>query len=469
MSTVKRVLSIILILALSLMSFGGLGGCSGEKKPLRVCVDLSGLVLENDAQLIQLRVDAFLKRVVELGGPEDVEVEYVPDVGDMGEPSTERASAITRLRTEIMAGGGPDVFLMACAAEEIGSDGLYTPENAALFRFPDNFASSGRFLSLDSYIEDAQFMEWEKLTPAVMAAGSNEQYGQCILPLAYSFPVSVFSAEDAAPPQRMTYAEMLESGDPVLETASVGVDGSQSHFGILDSVLGPLSKSNSTGTGTGTLLFTEEDLYDALSRSKEANSKAYTLNGPRYFYAPMCVGLEGINHSMGTMLAEDKDSYRGYLAAAEPGASGIVEEPLTLVPIYNRNGGLTATVHAWTAINANTKRPKDAFFLLDVLLSKESQQSSGLYASLTETRCVPVYEGLMTEAEPVTVSAGQWYLSAENYQAFCTLREQIDSAKICSALETELGALSYSFFEDEDALRAAVAECYRVMKMEIAE
>lgn len=90
-----------------------------------------------------------------------------------------------------MSGSGPDVFIMRC--DEKAS--WHTEQ--ALFQIPEQAIESGLFLPLDDYIENAQFIEWDKLTPIVMEAGRNEE-GQLILPLTYNIPITFFRAPDVS-------------------------------------------------------------------------------------------------------------------------------------------------------------------------------------------------------------------------------------------------------------------------------
>lgn len=94
----KRTLALVLALTMALALM--LPGC-GEKSaaPLRVCVDVGG-------PNTSVSFDNLLKTIADYGGPKDVEVEYVPQEGG------DRESAIKRLKTELMSGAGPDLFIV---------------------------------------------------------------------------------------------------------------------------------------------------------------------------------------------------------------------------------------------------------------------------------------------------------------------------------------------------------------------
>ena len=164
-------------------------GETGGDDGLRVLVDLG--ICRTYIRTEQQRdktLEQFKKDIKELGGPTDIEFEciyYDYRSERKSENASLRHSELTRVRTEIMAGKGPDVFIAAC------DNHANLEREEALFKYPEQTLDRRMFLPLDKYIENAQFMEWDKLQPAVMAAGKNED-GQQLLLLTYSMPLSIF-------------------------------------------------------------------------------------------------------------------------------------------------------------------------------------------------------------------------------------------------------------------------------------
>lgn len=79
-----------------------------------------------------------------------------------------RDQQLQRLRTEILAGKGPDIFLTdvynhVVGDAEIGKWGV--EGKGPLFNFPAQAMKNRLFLPLDDYIAQAQFMEFDQLTP----------------------------------------------------------------------------------------------------------------------------------------------------------------------------------------------------------------------------------------------------------------------------------------------------------------
>ena len=97
----------IVFLLLVMMIISMFSGCAEKApEPLRICVDADAFELRVDS--CKETLESFLATVAQMGGPSDVILEFLPESG------TERDTMITRIRTEMMAGGGPDVFIVDC-------------------------------------------------------------------------------------------------------------------------------------------------------------------------------------------------------------------------------------------------------------------------------------------------------------------------------------------------------------------
>lgn len=118
----------------------------------------------------------------------------------------ERSAALSRIRTEVLAGKGPDVFICTCWAPGIGEEGL--------FKFPNQAMENRIFLPLDDYISQAKYMEWDRLLPVVMEAERGDE-GQMLLPLAYTFDVLLLDRDRFSSSVELPAAweELAESAD----------------------------------------------------------------------------------------------------------------------------------------------------------------------------------------------------------------------------------------------------------------
>jgi len=188
----KRLLFISVIFMVLLVSFTG---CKSAKEPLRIFVDMEHAnLLSNDVDAMLLE---FQNTLNQSGGLIDIEFECLPKEG------AERESSINRIRAELMAGHGPDVFII------IGHQD--TSFSEPLFLIPEEAMANDFFLPLDKYIEkNTQFTEWDKLTKPVLEAGRDEE-GQQIIPLAYKMPILYLNTSESLPsiPENMTWEEIL--------------------------------------------------------------------------------------------------------------------------------------------------------------------------------------------------------------------------------------------------------------------
>ena len=180
----KRALCVLLAVVLIVSIFSGCAeaGEVGELEPLRILVDANAS--EFAERSCKKMMEEFVEYAASIGGPTDVIIEVLPDL------DAARESAIERIRTEIMGGGGPDLFIVRSDRGEVSRREL-------LFPIPEKAMENGLFLPLDKYIKKAQFMEWDKHTEAIMDAG-RDRYGQQMIPMVYTTPLT-FTAQRISP------------------------------------------------------------------------------------------------------------------------------------------------------------------------------------------------------------------------------------------------------------------------------
>lgn len=407
--------------------------------PLVVLVDLAaadlGAKLANAA-----------KWIPSYGGPEDVEFQIVPDHSD----SDDRDSALTRLRTEIMAGSGPDVFL--CGVDNSKS-------NDFLFRFPQQAMKRRMFLPLDNYIAKAQFIDWDNMVPALTEAGKNEE-GQLLLPLTWTLPLTFFrpGGVSVEPNQTATFSDMLE--DDTLRLASFHQFYEHNEYAHLTlTACAPFG--NLADYDTETLSFTQDQLlsvyrhfaaqYAAFEAGEYDTSAPCWQDALKPYYIPS-VGP-------GVETYYDQDFREGHFRGFSP------LDDTAMAPVYSLDGGYYAAITSFAAVNINTKRPDDAFFVLDLLLGRDYQQGD-LFELVHRYYGMPPYRDMMQESTPL---AGNWYLSQANFKEYEKLRDNLKGARFGCVLDQSLTELYYDVAVLKEPLEETVAEAYRVMAMELAE
>ena len=482
----KKVLSIVLTLALLVTLAACLGGCKKEEKPLRVFIDLGIGVhfLEDDVEDPILREDvhALLKAMIEDGIPADTEFEIIPSSG------SERSSALTRIRAEMMAGTGPDVFI-------VGQSEATDNSNDALFLMPEKSMSLGLFYPLDDLIENnTRYMDWNDLNQTIMAAGYDEEYGQVLIPLGYEMPVTLFLANDVdhTPSTEYTWEDALNDDTGVLAAAARTV---RTHNCIGSEVLGKLADYRAKK-----LTFTEEDLYriiDEMTRL-DRNLDDNTYKGlPTYCSTVTNSSLayaypEGTQYPLyrgdfhgATNFHEFFNYYNDFLDKANQGSKKS-ETDVTMVPAYSITGGATATVRFFAAINATTKRPEDAFSVIDCLFNEEYLQERFDFRSDNLRQPWEVYAFMYRNTLPVQNSliTGETHavmgpeLSEYNAQSLFRATEAITVVRFADTLEQELnqlllfgvldklGVLQGEYAKDMDEL---IPSTYTRMKRELSE
>ena len=239
----KKLIPYILIIALLCAVFAGCksgggggapeessasSGSSEQNDPLRVLIDVEygsniylslkdelGAYMEEYSQGKKKNV-SFQTVIENMGGPSSVEIE-IPPIKE-----NDWDMYLTSLRTEMMAGGGPDVFVCGAGigSHENQKTGEYI-ESEPLFRYPQQAMKRNMFLSLDGYIENAKYMDRENLTSIVMDAGKTEK-GQFLLPMTYTVPATLFRKSDVehTPSKEMKWEDML-FGEPYMRLAAV--------------------------------------------------------------------------------------------------------------------------------------------------------------------------------------------------------------------------------------------------------
>ena len=427
-----------------------LAGCSMAEEPqapLRIALDL-GITQRRYAESGDLEdaCSQFIALARLNGHLEDFEVEYIPGAGQ------ERITALSRLRTEVMAGEGPDVFICACSDPAAGSPDV-------LFPFPEKAALNGLFLPLDEYIKQAKFMEWDQLTPEVMAAGHTDE-GQMILPLTYTFHTTIFDQADLNDDYTgpLTWEQAVASDDPVWKAACD--ENWQLYFGEMFGQLADFQQEK--------LAFSEDDLLEAVlaagklrmeaaETNREAAITSETFGAPRH--TSVRFGQPNQDHTI-------RLTY-GSGATTDPAVDlQSSEQQARMIPLYNREGGVTAIVTAFAAVSRTTKRPGDAFAVVDSLLSKAGFRSA-LYQNLTG---VPVHEELGQALDRYVNAVPIWYMGRGNFEEYNRIRRQINAARFEGPLDEQLWSLSSLLYSDDfEQTRKKVAEAYSDMVMILAE
>ncbi len=356
---------------------------------------------------------------------------------------SERDASLTHLRTEIMAGKGPDVLICDCIDPYFIGTGK---ESQALFPFPENAMDSRIFLPLDEYIADSDSLEWDNQLPNIMAAGKNEE-GQQLLPFSYSFTVAAFDREqyNLSEDLPMTWNEMLESTDPLVQYAAgiISFPGAMGKVADYEAEEPAFSESD--------LLTCAEQIWG--QKEKQSNgqlSELMNYDAESGFYDPKD-GVEYINFS-----SYELAHVSGHVNL------GASDKEYHMVPIYNTSGGVTAKIIAFTAINRNTNMPDEAFKVIETLFSRSIQQNSALYNSLSG---IPPH----VDVGSSDAKFNGWSINEWNSEQFKFIRDQINVVQFYTPLDVQLETIIPARYNSEQSLEKIVHDVYATMRMMLAE
>ena len=375
---------------------------------LSLCVDVAGAESRD--------VRSFLERVP--GFERDFRVEY--DL--LSNDPAEREAQLTRVRTEIMAGKGPDVFISYIPPVEI--------PGGALFHYPEKAMLNRVFLPLDDYIAKAQYMKMDELLPVVMEAGKSEE-GQMLLPLSFNLATFLVDTSQYSLPEELpaSWEEMSASENPVLSFTTI--------MQTYSPLFGQLADFEAEE-----LKYAEEEMLEVVQRKVELQKKL------------------------------DSGELTDKINADRAGADAELEKlddsaPVyTAIPPYNLQGGATASVTTFAAINRNTQNPDTAFLLLDVLLSKQTQQNANLYASMDG---MPTHMDLGQSGDKARSLDGFWYMNDGNYQNYLEMRDKINVVKFRTPLDDCLDRIQFRSVQEDTPIEKIVHEEYTTMQMMLAE
>lgn len=413
--------------------------CYGDpdaKDALRIFVDF-----RSDGEIEKIALHNFAFSLQESGGLKNFVIERLPLTG------AERMTTIQRLRTEIMAGAGPDVFILAAGTWETGEE--FIP-------YPEKVLENCVFLPLDDYMENySQFTNWDDQQQVVLAAGRNEE-GQQIIPLSYTFPVQVYKQADLVvdkPDTWLTWNDTLTDpkwkalyasiNDLRFEALVYGSDGGAEwdifSYPLLEYVVGRIADYEEEE-----LLVTEEEL-------KQRIEEVLTLREEL-----------SLTHETGETL------YRDYWMSEEVSSKNYVV-PTTLLPMYSDDGGVTVSVGHYAAVNRNTRQPEKAYTVIDILMRESTQLDSHLFQHIICRGAIPLNNNAYHSDYPVD----RFYcLDDSSFIELTDIKEQITAVNFHTDLSTDINSLLYKCedaWEQNEPIDEIVHEVYVQMQRKLRE
>ncbi len=358
------------------------------------------------------------------------------------EDPTARDARITSLKTEIMAGKGPDAFLLSSYI-------ALASELQPLFNDPESAMRSGFFLPLNDLINESDIINMSNVNTTVFDAGKlgNVQY---MMPLLYNIGIAVVNADDLAVDSApSSWQEVLDCKDEKLKSTMMGPA-----FVYPGNTFPSLADYEN-----GRLTFSQEEL---LTRIQEIAAG--------YDYGERSETVSTFTSSqLCNPLLSDLEASKA--------------EEHAFLPLPNEDGGITANITAFAAVNANAKHPRAAFSVLETLFREELLTYDGI-TRMNYSSDMPyaVHYGpnfysvsMMALAHGISVmdkaflDSDSFHISQEDRGALKQCFDRINHAHFTSRLDSELcGALIQIVGADAD-LEETVAQTYAALQMMLAE
>ena len=435
-----------LLLTVCLLAWSVLAGCQTQDtpqppEPSGSEASASSTAQEGDPVVLCIE-DSFEQEAYELENylkATGVETEYEFLV--LPNNTEDRETELTRLRTEIMAGEGPDAFILNATIPGYVTDLSTMEPTEALFPNVEKSMYSHLFLDVEEMVQNSETIDLANCNPTVMDVGVTSG-GRFLLPLTYTFSVHIFDTAHLNDPN-FTFTsleELLQSDEESLKgTLAWG------SFRLFPDCLDPLVDYEGQN-----LLVTREAMQQA--------DALVDLQDESYSESPL-VYQSGTGISMYSLLGLSSE-----------------DTEYTFFPVPNRNGGVTAAVTFYAAINANAAYPQEAFDFIELLYSEELFTEQGFevngmhYGTMFDygdngSLAIPVKDGVLLQyAEDSGLLPG-------TLASFQGALDRIDSAKVYSDLDLDIYNLyeTWHFERPEESLEELVDRTVSTMEMTLAE
>ena len=324
---------------------------------LTVCIESSvglpnaakGLTMENSIQQIANYYTAAINP--------DVTFEFVTLTADQ----EERSNQIDQLQTEMMAGQGPDIFILPC------DDGFGFNETQLIENVEKGMAT-GLFADLSEYYDQDETLERDLLLEKVMDAGvmDDKRY---ILPLRYQYPI-LLALEDELQGAGLEVSDLSQNSETFLSTVlsqeknAWHVSGANVFAADLINVFPSLCDYS-----TGEVYLDEETLDATLSQYMELLSsleqECIQADGavwPNFLSAERPLDTLFLNNNLFLYLD---------IAYAQ-------NQELVAAPFAAQDGSIVANVSYYGAVSANCAAVEEAYDFLALFLSREVQSGGAL-------------------------------------------------------------------------------------------
>lgn len=369
MNAIKCIaLSILCVLLLSSV----LLGCSsrpkeqeegaGSKDTLRICIEAE----PSDGDYDGPQVSLMLKSLANVLSTEELTYEIVEIPSALAiNGQEERTAFLEKMRVEMMAGNGPDLFILPTLSN-------FSEDN--LFVNVEKPMANGSFADISSYFSADTALPKEVLCGPVMQAGTyrGKQY---LLPLRYTFPLSIVK-KDSFLASGLSYERAISS--------------TQAYMEELEKTGDIIWKRELTELLASNFIYTLGDIVDYEKQQVLIDPKELKKHIASYSDFAAGIVPESPNNYMDNigkvalrreLLSADRPMFVSSLGAwilpvlAE---LNLEDQEFLTIPLTNASGQIAPQVTYFGAVSASCKNPEEAYHFISKLLSQEIQAGKTL-------------------------------------------------------------------------------------------
>ena len=300
------------------------------------------------------QLERLIKRYEYLNKNVDIVLEHIPQMSG-------NDIALQRLRSEILAGDGPDIFLLSCE-QHYDSEPLIKDVNLAM--------RNGIFTDISKYYDADTELGKESLNTTVMNAGVVDG-ARYVLPLRYNFPV-VYVNVDKLAESGLTTDSFQHGIINLLDTTVQYADETFAFNGLLGHVRRQYTLNffpHILDYDNQEILITEDELMTYM-RSSQAVRKLNDGRQPQvHLYSYFGTFPDPYwGATQNCVLIDDLEAAIANVSMAQ--AYGI---NLEMIPLTASDGSLVADVTFYGAIGGQCEHPDIAYDFLRQLLTEDFQ------------------------------------------------------------------------------------------------
>lgn len=361
------------ILILSVMS-----GCKSTKTiltpaTLRVVIEAGskneteyGTMITEEYRQAEI-IDSIAKSYSATHENVEIQLELLPT------DKNERKMVLQRLRTEIMSGEGPDLFILPDKAMNLSTDIYADP----LFNDPNKAAKSGYFLDVRNYFDNDENVEKDRLNSKVFE-GANSESSLCIIPLRYTTQLALANSE-------------------WLNSTECGNTGSAIE---LNTFLETINRTASPNCAVPL----QSTIFNAFSQLYDYDSETVTLTNGELaetillYKNYLSLMEDKTQYFSGAMLSSYLTTHECELNSETPVAtawlgrqlleavavSEAADVDISVMPISATESVPVVNVTYWGAVSVYTEHPKEAYDFLSCFLGEDIQMNYKLFDSETD-------------------------------------------------------------------------------------